>query len=73
VKNAKGAVTDFYYDESHQPVRIKSGATNTFLAYDETGNVTQQTIFGNKPLNIKHRYFKDGNLKTISYCRSSVL
>jgi RHS repeat-associated protein len=66
VKNAKGAVTDFYYDESHQPVRIKSGATNTYLAYDETGKVTQQTVFGNKTLNLKHTYFKDGNLKTIS-------
>ncbi|MRX56156.1 DNRLRE domain-containing protein [Bacillus idriensis] len=65
IEGPQKRTTEFFYDESNQPIRIKNGSLNSYYDYDEEGNLKRQSSLGNKPLTLVHSYFADGDLKDI--------
>ncbi|WP_078557062.1 DNRLRE domain-containing protein [Bacillus alkalicellulosilyticus] len=44
ITGPRGGVTEFYYDESSLPIRIKSGVTNQYQKFDGAGQLIEQNI-----------------------------
>ncbi|MBS2770320.1 RHS repeat protein, partial [Anoxybacillus rupiensis] len=60
-----GQKTEFYYNESEQPARIKWANTTVHQSYDDSGNLQTQQIIGNDLLKLVYGYDADDNI--VSY------
>ncbi|WP_378211821.1 hypothetical protein, partial [Anoxybacteroides rupiense] len=60
-----GQKTEFYYNESGQPARIKWANTTVHQSYDDSGNLQTQQIIGNDLLKLVYGYDADDNI--VSY------
>lgn len=64
IKTPSGKEFSYYYNETSQPVRLKSTSSTQAFDFDADGQLLKQSIFANSFLQLRYQYAENGNLSS---------